>query len=129
MQIDMEGRGGKVELLLPYATLEPVRERLLQQFMGEKFGRDSIWESHLAEELWMTKIDIAAEVDNQVMRLNDVFEMQVGSRIMLNASPDSQVLLNCGGIPLFRGRMGRKGDRIAIKIDTNLLGKKKPTQI
>jgi len=41
-RIDMEDRGGKIETLLPYATLEPVRELLLQMFMGEKFGRDSI---------------------------------------------------------------------------------------
>ena len=40
LRIDMEDRGGRMELLLPYATLEPVRELLLQQFMGEKFGRD-----------------------------------------------------------------------------------------
>ena len=32
----------RLELLLPYATLEPVRELLLQMFMGEKFGRDAI---------------------------------------------------------------------------------------
>ena len=41
----MKDRGGRVELLLPYATLEPVRELLLQ-FMGERFGRDSIRETH-----------------------------------------------------------------------------------
>ncbi len=40
LRIDMEDRGGRLELLLPYATLEPVRELLLQQFMGEKFGRE-----------------------------------------------------------------------------------------
>ena len=44
--MDMEDRGGRVELLLPYATLEPVRELLLLQFMGERFGRDSIRETH-----------------------------------------------------------------------------------
>ena len=125
MQIDMEGRGGRVDLLLPYATLEPVREMLLQQFMGEKFGRDSIWESHLAEELWMTQIDLEAEVDNQVMSLNDVFDLKVGSRIMLNATPESEVALNCGGVHLFRGRMGRKGDCIAIKIDHKVFGRQK----
>ena len=51
LRVDMEDRGGRIELLLPYATLEPVRELLLQQFMGERFGRDCIWETHLAEEL------------------------------------------------------------------------------
>ena len=30
LRIDMEDRGGRIELLLPYATLEPVRELLLQ---------------------------------------------------------------------------------------------------
>src|SRR6187397_750437 len=63
LRIDMEDRGGRTELLLPYATLEPIRKLLLQQFMGEKFGRDSIWESHLATELWSTKIDIEAILD------------------------------------------------------------------
>src|SRR3954465_13158321 len=48
LRIDMEDRGGRIELLLPYATLEPIRKMLLQQFMGEKFGRDNIWEGHLA---------------------------------------------------------------------------------
>ncbi len=40
LRIDMEDRGGRLELMIPYATLEPVRELLLQMFMGEKFGRD-----------------------------------------------------------------------------------------
>ena len=56
LRIDMEDRGGRIELMLPYATLEPVRELLLQMFMGEKFGRDSIWETHLANELWNTDV-------------------------------------------------------------------------
>ena len=34
-RIDMEDRGGRIELLLPYAMLERVRELLLQGFMGE----------------------------------------------------------------------------------------------
>src|SRR5712675_822855 len=48
LRIDMEDRGGNIELLLPYATIEPIRNVLLQMFMGEKFGRDPIWEGHFA---------------------------------------------------------------------------------
>jgi flagellar motor switch protein FliM len=113
----MEDRGGRMELLIPYATLEPVRELLLQMFMGEKFGRDSIWETHLAEELWLTDVDLDAVLDEQVMRLREVFHWKVGSRLMLNASPDSKVQLKCGDVPMYFGRMGRKGDHIAVRID------------
>ena len=117
LRIDMEDRGGRVDLLLPYATLEPVRELLLQMFMGEKFGRDSIWETHLAEELWLTDVDLEAVVDTQIMRLSDVFDLKVGSQIMLGATPDSSIQLNCGEIPMYTGRMGRRGKQIAVQIE------------
>src|SRR6266404_6055221 len=93
LRIDMEDRGGRIELLLPYATLEPIRKLLLQQFMGEKFGRDSIWESHLATELWSTKIDIEAILDEQTMPLRQVMNLEVGQTMMLSAGPDSKIEL------------------------------------
>ena len=123
LRIDMEDRGGRLELLLPYATLEPVRELLLQMFMGEKFGRDSIWETHLAEELWMTEVDLDAVVDQQIMRLSDVFDLKIGSRIMFSATPESLVALHCGNVAMYSGRMGRKGNQIAIKIEGKIESK------
>jgi flagellar motor switch protein FliM len=120
LRIDMEDRGGRLELLLPYATLEPVRELLLQMFMGEKFGRDSIWETHLAEELWMTEVDLEAVIDQQVVSLQKVFDLKEGSQMMLNATPDSPVMLSCGNVPLYIGRMGRKGGRIAVRIEDRI---------
>ena len=117
LRIDMEDRGGQMELLLPYATLEPVRELLLQSFMGEKFGRDSIWETHLAEELWLTEVELEAVLDTQSMRLGSAFDFKVNSHLALGATPDSQVLLKCGDVPMYVGKMGRKGEQMAIKID------------
>ncbi len=118
MRVDMEDRGGRMELLLPYATLEPVRELLLQQFMGEKFGRDSIWETHLAEELWATDVELDVVLDEQVMRLSDVMALKPGSQIMLGAAPGAPVRLRCGSVALFEGRVGRRKNRIAVRIDS-----------
>ena len=125
LRIDMEDRGGRLELLIPYATLEPVRELLLQQFMGEKFGRDSIWESHLAEELWKTEIDLTAVLDRQIMSLGDVFDLKVGSQLPLSATPDSIIEVSCGDIPMFSGKMGRKGDVIAVRINDRISNDRK----
>ena len=120
LRIDMEDRGGRVELLLPYATLEPVRELLLQMFMGEKFGRDSIWETHLANELWSTDVELDAVLDQIVLSLDDVMNWRPGSQILLNAVPSSPINLRCGEIPLFVGGMGQKNGNMAIKIDKKL---------
>jgi flagellar motor switch protein FliM len=120
LRIDMEDRGGRLELLLPYATLEPVRELLLQQFMGEKFGRDSIWETHLAEELWNTEVELDAVLDEQVMPLSEVMALEAGSRIVLNTAVGAPVVLRCGTVPLFEGRIGRRKSRVAVKIEQEL---------
>lgn len=120
LRVEMEDRGGRLELLLPYATLEPVREMLLQQFMGEKFGRDSIWETHLAEELWETDVELSAVIDEQWAKLSDVMSWRVGSRIVLNATAETPVSLRCGGVPLFQGRMGRRNGRMAVRIERDV---------
>jgi flagellar motor switch protein FliM len=117
LRIDMEDRGGRIELLLPYATLEPIRKMLLQQFMGEKFGRDNIWESHLATELWTTEVDVRAVLDEQQIGLKKVLNLKVGDTIMLNATPDSLIELRAGQIPLTRGRMGRRNHHIAVRVE------------
>lgn len=117
LRVDMEDRGGRLELLLPYATLEPVRELLLQKFMGEKFGRDSIWETHLAEELWNTEITLDAVLDEQSMRLSDVMALAPGSRLELNIGPSARVALRCGGMTLFEGRLGRRKGSLAVQIE------------
>ena len=120
LRIDMEDRGGRVELLLPYATLEPVRELLLQQFMGEKFGRDGIWESHLANELWATDVDIEAVLEEQKLSLREVMDLQVGQTVMLNSSIDATVDLRCGGVSLLPAKMGRVGPNIAVRVEGDL---------
>ena len=117
IRVDMEDRGGRLELLIPYATLEPVRELLLQMFMGEKFGRDSIWETHLATELYSTDVKLSAVLDELTVPLNDVLNWKVGTKLVLNATADSMIEMRCGDRPMYLGRVGRKSGHIAVRIE------------
>ena len=124
LRIDMDDRGGRLELFLPYATLEPVRELLLQGFIGEKFGRDSIWESHLAGELWHTDLSIQAVLDQVEVPLGDVLSWARGIRLDLNCEPNSKVQLRCGDNAMFDGNMGRRGNNIAVRITEKLFSER-----
>jgi flagellar motor switch protein FliM len=116
LRIDMEDRGGNVELLLPYATIEPIRATLLQMFMGEKFGRDPIWEDHLATEIGQAQISVAAVLYEERLPLRKMMNLSVGDTIPLELKPDALVAVRCGDITLTEGRMGKIGDRIAVRI-------------
>ena len=117
LRVDMEDRGGRIDLMIPYATLEPIRELLLQMFMGERFGRDTVWENHLMSQLWETNVSVSAVIKEKMVNLSDVSSWQKGSFLPLEISPSDSVKVFCGDVPLFEGIMGRHNDHVVIKIE------------
>lgn len=117
LRIDMGERGGRMEIIIPYATLEPIRELLLQMFMGEKFGRDSIWESHLTEELYKTDVQLQAVLGEMTVPLGQMLNWKKGDQIVLNTTIKDHLELRCGQFPMFSGPVGRKLGNIAVKIE------------
>ncbi|GLK54118.1 flagellar motor switch protein FliM [Methylopila capsulata] len=116
LRIDMEDRGGFIEVLLPYATIEPIRETLLQQFMGEKFGRDATWEGHLATEIWSAEAELHAVLYDKKLPLRTILDLDIGDTLMLDVAPDELVEIRCGDQVLTEARMGRAGDKVAVQI-------------
>src|SRR4030088_1334686 len=116
LRIDMEDRGGNIELMLPSATIEPIREVLLQMFMGEKFGRDPIWEGHLATEIGQAEISVNAVLYEAKLPLKQLMSLKLGETLLLGIKADANISVRCGDVILTEGRMGRVGDRIAVRV-------------
>jgi flagellar motor switch protein FliM len=116
LRIDMEDRGGSVELLLPYATIEPIRDVLLQMFMGEKFGRNATWEGHLATEIGHAEVAVDAVLYEAELPLRQMLALEVGDTLTFELKPDAPVTVRCGEVTLTEARMGRVGDRVAVRV-------------
>jgi flagellar motor switch protein FliM len=116
LRIEMDDRGGKIEILLPYATIEPIREQLLQMFMGEKFGRDATWEGHLATEIYSADVSVEAVLHEQDVPLSKMMAMQPGDTLMFERSPTDPVRLRCGGVELTEAIMGHIGNLVSVRV-------------
>ncbi len=119
-RVDMEDRGGKVEFLLPYATIEPIRELLLQMFMGERFGRDPIWEGHLATEINSAEVTVDAVLFERELSVSQILNLNVGETLVFDVGPDDPVTIKCGDINLSDGWMGRVEDWISVRVARGL---------
>lgn len=120
LRVDMEDRGGRLQILLPYATIEPIRNLLLQMFMGEKFGRDDIWESHLASEIYAAQIEVDAVLVEQRMTLRDIMNMGEGTTLLFDVTPDDPIQIKCRSTPLTEGLMGRIEDAVSLRVTRGL---------
>src|SRR3546814_13040019 len=105
----MAGRGGKVEVLLPYETLDPIRDLLLKVFMGERYGRDAIWEKHLSTELRKADVSLDAVFDDVMMPLCDVLNFKVGTQTRINRTSQTQTTVRVCIEPVFGDQLGRRG--------------------
>ena len=112
----MDERGGKIEILLPYATIEPIREQLLQMFMGEKFGRDPIWEGHLATEIYAADVEVEAVLHEVDLPLSRVLDMKPGETVMFDRSPSDPIKLRCGDVELTEAIMGHIGNHVSVRV-------------
>jgi flagellar motor switch protein FliM len=122
LNLELEGgRRGGIDLLIPYATLEPVRNLLVQMFMGEKFGRDVVWEGHFYKQLMQTDIELEAVLYEMRTSLGETLGWRPGTFLTLDATPETPTRLAVEGTELFAGRMGQSRGRIAVKIDQSAI--------
>ncbi|MBL8594331.1 MAG: flagellar motor switch protein FliM, partial [Devosia sp.] len=120
LRIEMDDRGGKIEILLPYATIEPIREQLLQMYMGEKFGRDPIWEGHLATEIFAADVEVDAILHEMDLPLSRVLSMQPGDTVMFDRTPSDPIGLRCGNVDLTEAIMGHIGNHVSVRVSRPL---------
>lgn len=119
-RVDMEGRGGKFSVLLPYATIEPVRHKLSQRFMGEKLGRDNIWEAHMSAEILKTEVSLDVVLGETVLTLQEIQNFALNQTIPLQKGPDDALELQCGGVPMGWAQIGQRCNNIAIRLTTDV---------
>ena len=101
---------------MPYATLEPIRDQLLQKFAGEKFGQDNIWENHLAQNLYDADITVKVELDKVQVMLAEALNWKIGDVLKLNTKPNQPVKINLEGVTTMIGKVGNVDKKLAVKV-------------
>jgi flagellar motor switch protein FliM len=103
-------------IVVAYATIEPIRDVLLQMFMGEKFGRDPVWEGHLATEIGQADISVEAVLYESEMPLKQLMSLDVGDTLTLELKPDALVTGALRRRGADRRPHGRVGDKVAVRV-------------
>lgn len=116
LRIDMEERGGNIEIMFPLVTLEPIKKLLTQTFMGESFGKDSAWELHLGKEIYNTVVEVQAILGKKKTLMKNVMKLKVGDTIILDNKAHEDIDLLCKGIRVLKGKVGKIDDDVAVAI-------------
>lgn len=122
LNVQIETKSGFVDIVIPYNTLEPIKEQLQKVFIGDKFGIDSVWEELLANSIQEVSMPLEAVVVNTPTKIVDVAKLRPGDTIVINHKHDADVLLRCRHKALFKGQIGKIEDKVAISVTETITG-------
>lgn len=116
LDVDLDGRGGILDLVIPYSTIEPIKTILQQVFIGEKFGLDSGWEEDMVERIYNIDLPLQAVIEDNPTTLSKIMSLKVGDTIVTSYKQEQDIIVKCEGVNLFKGQVGKIDDKVAISI-------------
>lgn len=116
MSVQLGDITGTVEIFIPVATLEPVRELLPSGSPREHGAPDEIWSRHLSQEVCRSTVELEAVLYEERLKLSRVVQLGIGDTLLFESGPDDPIELRCNGVAVAQGRVGRNKDRVAVKI-------------
>jgi len=115
LNVRFEGVEGRVDIVMPYAMLEPIRDKLeegVQNLQGES---DNRWSRTLKEEAKNIEIELVAELPSISLSMDDIMHMKAGDVFTID-KPET-ILVRTVEVPLFHGKLGVSNHKKAVKIE------------
>jgi flagellar motor switch protein FliM len=119
--VELEKVSGTIKIVIPYATLEPIKSKLSVGFQSEQLEVDFIWINRIKEQIMGTTANLLVKLGGADITVRDLMELEPGDIIQLHSDATLPLDVLVEGLPKFKGIPGlSKGNR-AIKI-TDVLG-------
>ncbi|MDP8221959.1 MAG: flagellar motor switch protein FliM [Candidatus Lernaella stagnicola] len=115
--VDVEGSSGLIQIVMPYAMIEPMREKLSSGFLGEGAAYDdSLWRETITRAVLNSKVNVTARLGQMSMSVDQLTRMKVGQEIILDQFADEPVELVVEGTSKFDGHVGVQRGYKAVRI-------------
>ncbi|KUJ75458.1 flagellar motor switch protein FliM [Thiomicrospira sp. XS5] len=115
INVRFEGVEGRVDIVMPYAMLEPVRDKLEEGMSNLQGESDNRWSRTLKEEAKNIEVDLSVNLAELQMQMDDLMKMEKGDIIPIEMP--ELVTVKAEGISLVRGKVGESNDRKAVRIE------------
>ena len=119
--VELEKVSVTIKVVIPYATLEPIKSKLSVGFQSEQLEVDFIWINRIKEQIMGTSANVLVKLGEADIALRDLMELSPGDIIQLDSDATMPLSIHVEGIPKFKGIPGLlKGNR-ALKIVESLI--------
>tara|TARA_B100001248_G_C27399434_1_gene468769 strand:+ start:10463 stop:11464 length:1002 start_codon:yes stop_codon:yes gene_type:complete len=115
--VELENANGTITLVVPYSTIEPIRQKLSSGFQVEADQTDQkLWSSIINKQLLSTNVDILVELGTTELSLREITKLKVGDVIPLDQDATGELAVQIEEVPKFKAYYGISHGNIAVQL-------------
>ncbi|MGA9549070.1 MAG: FliM/FliN family flagellar motor switch protein [Rhodomicrobium sp.] len=112
-------QGGVLFVLIPQNSMNPIRQKLERERKPLPSSYDPRWTSALTRRVSKAEVNLCAMIEGKNIELDDILRLEAGKMIELSGT-DQNIILECEGDRLFRGRLGQSRGHFTVTVDAPL---------
>jgi flagellar motor switch protein FliM len=105
-EVEMDRLMGRMALVLPYSTIEPIRSKLYASYQSDQLEVDAGWIARMKKRLYEVPVEILVEFGRTHLKGAELLNMEVGDVIMLDSDLTQPLTVMVQGVPKFKANPG-----------------------
>jgi len=114
--VELENSSGTLSIVIPFSTLEPIRQKLISGFQQEVVETDHYWANMMIRHLEETDLNVVTELGHSELTLRQILGLKQGDVIPLRTDATAEIPVLVEGVARFRGLFGASRGSQAIQV-------------
>ncbi|MBX3016673.1 MAG: flagellar motor switch protein FliM [Bdellovibrionaceae bacterium] len=115
--VELENANGTITIVIPYSTIEPIKQKLQSGFQIESDQTDKkMWTAIIREQLMETAMNLQVFLGASEISLGDLMRLKVGDVIPLDQDATGEFDIQVEGVKKFKGYMGIHHGSVAMQV-------------
>ncbi|MBI3542103.1 MAG: flagellar motor switch protein FliM [Deltaproteobacteria bacterium] len=115
-EVELENASGTIALVIPYSTIEPIKQKLNATFQAETDSKDKLWTKALGEHLHNVETEVVVNLGETAITVGDLVNLNIGDIIPLTQDADGELNLLLEGVPKFKCLFGISRGNRAVQV-------------
>lgn len=115
--VELENATGTISMVIPYATIEPIKQKLSTGFQVESDQTDKkLWTAIIKEQLMDTELEVRVNLGETSILLEDLMGLKIGDVIPLTQDATGELDIHVESVKKFKGYYGNHHGTTAVQV-------------
>ena len=115
--IELENATGTISMVIPYSTIEQIKQKLSTGFQVESDQTDKkLWTAIIKEQLMDTDVEVKVNLGETEIRLKDLMNLKVGDVIPLTQDSTGELDIQIENVKKYKGYYGIHHGTVAMQV-------------